>query len=121
MNNVYIEILPVVVTAIAVLAIIGSCAAIVLFQRKVINQFIVMNRELTNKLMSRNFNEYAELANTLEEPPLPETPIRLPGISPESLLQEIEAGTHDIRDFPEELVGTISGPEPVAIRPPINQ
>jgi len=122
MNNVLIEILPIIVSALAVLAIISSAVFTVFSQRKMINQFIIINKELTHKLMCRNFNEYAELSAMMgREEPLPDTPIRLPGVSEESLLREVEGATRDIHDFPEELVGTISGDEPTGIRPPINQ
>jgi len=122
MNIILIEFLPIIVAALAVLAIILSAAFVVFSQRKMINQFLVINRELTHKLMCRNFNEYAELSAMMQtEEPFPEDPIKLPGVDEESLLREVQDATKDIHDFPEELVGTISGEEPAGIRPPMNQ
>jgi len=114
--------LPLIVAMLAIMAIILSSVFVVFSQRKMINQFISINRELTHKLMCRNFNEYAELSTMMgREDHLPESPISLPGVDEASLLREVRDATRDIHDFPEELVGTISGEEPAGIRPPMNQ
>jgi len=79
---------------------------------KIIDRLMSLNADLTLKLMTRDPREYMEMRSVeadIDAPLPPQAQPPLPGAEVPPL-----GGAYDPHNFPEELVGTISGEEPTA-------